>query len=110
MKNWFSLALLKFRWSKMTRGQHVSFVVGIVGMLLSAILLCLSIAIPTEDSYGLNDYVGKYVCILFSFLFFTWGTMFTSYIVGIEGRINQKYLSEMNEIRKSLGRKEWRDI
>jgi hypothetical protein len=110
MKNWFSTELFKFRWSKMTSGQHYKFIAGTLMMLLSTILLCVSVTTPVEDQYGLNDYVGKYVFILLSFLAFVWSVPFTTSTMEAEGRINQKYIKEMNEIRIKLGRKILEDI
>ena len=110
MKNWFSTALFEFRWSKLTKWQHYRSIVGVFLMFLSIVLLCVSIAIPVEDIYGLNDYVGKYICTLFSFLVFVWSVPFAVNVMEAEGRINQKYLKEMNEIRIKLGKKILEDI
>ena len=110
MKKWFSMAIFKFRWKKMTKGQRATFIAGSFLMLVSAMLLCAVIAMPVEDIYGLNNYVGKYVFLLLSFLSFVWSTPFVSSTMHTEGRINQKYLKEINEIRVILGRKLWEDI
>jgi hypothetical protein len=106
MKKWFSTAIFEFRWKKMTKGQHIKLVVSVGMMFLSAVLLCVGAWYPfSEDKESLQD-----MFLVFAFLAFVMSFPFTQDIDRIEGRISQKYLSEMNEIRANLGRKPWEDI
>lgn len=104
MKKWLSSDLFDFRWKKMTKWQRLILVLSFVfmglsvGVLLAGAILCSD----SEDVLLLSMVVG--------FFLFVCSTPFVQETMQIEGRINQKYLSEMNEIRKSLGRKEWEDV
>jgi F0F1-type ATP synthase assembly protein I len=106
MKKWFSAALFSFRWKKMTKWQRATLIASLGLMLLSAVLLCVRGWYPfSEDKAILQD-----TFVWLAFLVFVFSVPATQYAEQIDGRISQKYLREMNEIRVSLGRKPWGDI
>jgi hypothetical protein len=106
MKKWLSTALFKFRWNKMTRWQRTALIASLGLMLLSAVLLCVSAWYP----FGEDMETSQDAFMLLAFLIFVFSVPITQNAEYIDGRISQKYLREMNEIRISLGRKPWEDI
>ena len=105
MKNIFNMELFKFRWSKMTKDVHARFIASMVLFGLSIVFLGVSVFM----SYDAN-LTGKYVWTLLSFSSFAWAILFVRKVIQANGRIDQKYLKEMNEIRAKLGRELLEDI